>query len=219
MEIIDRICAEFEGTVPSRLFYRRTRRRFNKNFCQASLVNKSWARQIRSKIFARVVIHTHDYARSFIDLCRSSALFWVNKRLNHMGAYCVEISLFQSEADCLWLHNIASLIPRSSFPALRNLSIYFELSGPDAQLPKTIYHHLPRTLPPMKSDHFFLDPHAKSPLARCTIENAVSFRSSIICDNISFHIHLKSRDLESTMQTYTSLAGPCRPITIYERPS
>ena len=153
MEIIHQICVEFDKTTPPR----RGSAEYNpgrpKEFGRASLVNRLWAKHLRPRIFDAVYIKSHDDAREFIDLCRSSASFWINKELDHIGALFTRIDLEQRHDDCLWIHNITSLIPRSMFPALDKLNVEINVSrSTHWQLPKTIYHHLPRTLPPMKVD-------------------------------------------------------------------
>ena len=120
------------------------------NLGLCSLVCKRWARGLRRKIFGGLTLRSHDDARTFIDLIHST--FW--KEDLRIAPHLILLNLHQDVRQCSWVHNVMQYAPcfKTLLPKLLHVSLvlWSPLREGEVQLPfpKTIYHHLPTTLPP-----------------------------------------------------------------------
>ncbi|KIP05699.1 hypothetical protein PHLGIDRAFT_487889 [Phlebiopsis gigantea 11061_1 CR5-6] len=121
-----------------------------RNLGLCSLVCKRWAKGLRGKIFGGLTLRSHDDARTFIDLVHST--FWPEDL--SIAPHLILLNLRQDIRQCSWVHNVMQYAPcfKSLLPKLLHVTLVLWSSyvegEPETPFPKTIYHHLPLTLPP-----------------------------------------------------------------------
>ena len=177
--------------------------------CQATLVCRAWARQLRPKTFGIVRINSHNSARKFVALCKST--FWPQEL--SVGSYVRMIFLYQQHHTQIWVHNILGLDRQKLFPFLQDaISVDLVLSDENLRLPNTFYYGHPRSLPPPQIRELGVNCSSPDKAVECSIETMVSFLSTTNPTSAyMYNIQFEDREEESTMQRYMS-RRTCRPV-------
>ena len=143
---------------------------------QAALVGKYWARLLRIGQFRRIFICSHNRARKFLELAKCT--LW--ECTFSIASYVKFIYLKQDLHTWGWTHSILSHVTGSLLPALEEVELDLDLgTGNTSQLPRTIYCHLPRSLPPARVTRLWIQGGATICLCTARFEDAVSLISSL----------------------------------------